>query len=65
VEVIGGPLTHPLDNFFVMPALAHTIWGPEVRLQTFAEDDPYVEAIRAGESPYAGEFRRDSLVPLR
>jgi hypothetical protein len=65
VEVVGGPLTHPLDNFFVMPALARTIWGPNVRLQTFAEDDPYADAIRAGENRYAAEFDGDDLVPLR
>jgi hypothetical protein len=65
VEVIGGSLTHPLDNFFVMPALAQTIWGLDTKLQTFAEDDPYVASIRSGDNPYAAEFERDKLVPLR
>lgn len=64
VEIIGGPLTHPLDNFFVMPALAQTIWGPETKLQTFADDDPYVDSIRTLENPYAAEFEGRHLVPL-
>lgn len=64
VEIIGGPLTHPLDNFFVMPALAVTTWGDGRRLQTFAPDDPYVAEIRASGNPYAAEFVDGRLVPL-
>ena len=64
VEVIGGRLTHPLDNFFVMPALGWTIWNPEVTLQTFAEDDPYVARLRASSNPYAAEFKNGTLVPI-
>jgi hypothetical protein len=65
VEIIGGPLTHPLDNFFVMPAVGFTIWSPEVTLQTFAPDDPYVATLRASGNPYVAEFRGRTLVPLR
>ena len=64
VEVIGGPLTHPLDNFYVMPALAYTIWGPDVGLQTIASDDPYAETVRVGDNRYAAEFEGSRLVPL-
>ena len=64
VEVIGGSLTHPLDNFFVMPALGWTIWNPGVTLQTFAEDDPYAAKLRASSSPYAAEFKNGTLVPV-
>ena len=64
VEIIGGRLTHPLDDFFVMPALGWTIWNPQVTLQTFAEDDPYAAKIRANNNPYAAEFRGGRLVPL-
>jgi hypothetical protein len=64
VEVIGGPLTHPLDNFFVMPALAVTTWGDGRRLQTFAADDPFVDTIRASGNPYAAEFVDGRLEPL-
>lgn len=64
VEVIGGPLTHPLDNFYVMPALGYTIWGPDVGLQTIAPDDPYAESVRAGDNRYAAEFDGDLLVLL-
>jgi hypothetical protein len=64
VEVIGGRLTHPLDNFFVMPALGWTIWSPAVTLQTFSEDDPYAAKVRASGNPYAAEFRDRLLVPL-
>ena len=56
VEVIGGRLTHPLDNFFVMPALGWTIWNPGVTLQTFAEDDPYVAKLRASSKGYDRAF---------
>jgi hypothetical protein len=65
VEVIGGPLTHPLDNFFVMPALAVTIWGDGRRLQTFADGDPYASEIRIGGNPYGAEFVDGELKPLR
>lgn len=65
VEIVGGPLTHPLDNFFVMPALGYTIWSPAVKLQTFAPDDPYVATLRASDNPYVAEFRGRTLVPLR
>ena len=65
VEIVGGPLTHPLDNFFVMPALAATIWGPTVTLQTFATDDPYVAKLRTTANPYVAEYRDGHLVPLR
>ena len=65
VEVIGGPLTHPLDNFFVMPALAVTIWGPARKLQTFTEGDPYSASIRRGDNPYAAQFEARDLIPLR
>jgi 4-amino-4-deoxy-L-arabinose transferase-like glycosyltransferase len=65
VEVIGGPLTHPLDNFFVMPALAQTIWGPETKLQTFADSDPYADTIRGDDQPFAARFEGRDLVPLR
>ncbi len=65
VEVIGGRLTHPLDDFFVMPALGWTIWSPEVTLQTFAEDDPYAVKIRANNNPYAAEFQHGTLVPWK
>lgn len=65
VEVIGGPLTHPLDQFFVMPALGYTIWNPSVTLQTFAPDDPYAAKVRASGNPYAAEFWAGRLVPLR
>ncbi len=64
VEVIGGRLTHPLDNFYVMPALGRTIWNPEVTLQTFASNDPYAAKIRASSNPYAAEFQDNTLVPL-
>ncbi len=64
VEVIGGPLTHPLDNFFVMPALGYTIWGPAVRLQTFAEDDPFAETVRTSENSFAAQFDDYRLVPI-
>ncbi len=64
VEVIGGPLTHPLDNFYVMPALGYTIWGPDVGLQTIAADDPYAETVRGGANRYAAEFEGPRLVPL-
>jgi hypothetical protein len=64
VEVIGGRLVHPLDNFFVMPSLGWTIWGPRVTLQTFAPDDPYVAKLRASQGPYVAEFRDDRLAPL-
>lgn len=64
VEIVGGPLTHPLDNFFVMPALGWTIWNPRVTLQTFAPDDPYVAKIRASSNPYAAEYRDGHLIPL-
>jgi hypothetical protein len=65
VEIIGGPLVHPIDNFFVMPALGYTIWGPDVTLQTFAADDPYVERLLASENPFIAEFQGDELEPLR
>jgi hypothetical protein len=64
VEVIGGPLVHPLDNFFVMPALGYTIWGPDVILQTVDEHDPYADEVRASDNPYAAEFDGRTLVPL-
>jgi hypothetical protein len=64
VEVMGGPLTHPLDNFYVMPALGYTIWGSRVMLQTIAADDPYVDSVRKGANRYAAEFEGDSLVPV-
>jgi hypothetical protein len=64
VEVVGGPLTHPLDNFFVMPALGFTIWGLDVILQTVAVDDPYAPKIRASDNPYAAEFHGRELTPL-
>jgi hypothetical protein len=64
VEVIGGPLTHPLDNFYVMPALAFTMWGPETRLQTFAPDDPYAAQLRGRVHPYAAEFVGNELRPI-
>jgi len=64
VEVVGGPLTHPLDNFFVMPALGYTIWGPGVILQTVASDDPYADDVRTGDNPYAAEFDGRRLQPL-
>ncbi len=64
VEVVGGPLVHPLDNFFVLPALAATIWGPSVTLQTFAPDDPYVAKLRTSPNPYVAEYRDGELVPL-
>ena len=65
VEIIGGPLTHPLDNFFVMPALGYTIWSPGLKLQTFGPDDPYVATLRMSDNPYVAEFRGRTLVPLR
>jgi hypothetical protein len=65
VEVIGGRLTHPLDNFFVMPALGWTIWNGGVTLQTFAVDDAYAAKVRASTNPYAAEFQDGKLVPLR
>jgi len=65
VEIIGGPLTHPLDNFYVMPALGYTIWSPDVRLQTFARDDPYATTLRISNNPYIAEFRGRTLIPLR
>ncbi len=64
VEVIGGRLTHPLDNFFVMPALGWTIWNPGVTLQTFAEDDPYTLKLRQSTNPYVAEFQNGRLVPI-
>jgi Dolichyl-phosphate-mannose-protein mannosyltransferase len=64
VEVIGGSLTHPLDNFYVMPALGWTIWNPSVTLQTFAPSDPYAAKIRASTNPYAAEFQNGQLIPL-
>jgi hypothetical protein len=65
VEVVGGPLVHPLDNFFVMPALARTMWGPDAGLQTFGEDDPYATSVRTGANPFAMEYRDGHYVPLR
>jgi hypothetical protein len=64
VEIIGGPLTHPLDNFFVMPALGATIWGRGVRLQTIAEGDAYADAVRDGDNPFAAEFDGRDLRPI-
>ena len=65
VEVIGGPLVHPLDNFFVMPALGRTMWGSDVMLQTFAADDPYAATVRTGANRYVAEYRDGHFVRLR
>jgi hypothetical protein len=65
VEIIGGPLVHPLDDFYVMPALGYTIWSPGVTLQTFAVDDPYAATLRGSSNPYVGEFEGRVLVPVR
>ena len=49
---------------FVMPALGFTIWGPNVILQTIAEDDPYAPKVRTSNNPYAAEFHGRELMPL-
>lgn len=64
VQVIGGPLTHPINNFHVMPAMAWTMWNPDVTLHTYAPDDPFAAQVRASANPYAAEFRDGRLVPL-
>lgn len=65
VQVIGGPLTHPINNFYVMPAMAWTMWNPGVTLHTYAPGDPFAAQVRQSENPYAAEFRDGRLVPLR
>jgi len=68
VEVIGGPFTHPLDQFFVMPALAYTTWGAGRNLTTFAEDDPFATTLRSSAGspahPYVAEFDGSELRAL-
>jgi hypothetical protein len=68
VEVIGGPFTHPLDQFFVMPALASTTWGAGRNLTTFAADDPFAMTLRSSAGtpahPYVAEFDGARLRPL-
>ena len=65
VEVMADRSVHPLDNFFVMPALAGTMWGPDAGLQTFAEDDPYAATVLSATNLYAMQYRDGRYARLR